>query len=228
MSFTLEHAKHHVPRFKLEQRIINVPPVDRGGNLIDGRLAAWGGVGHWFGSGYQALGTTYHIPIQWNAADNTATIVQRIRLRDKGSHVWRRNTGLIAVSFAAMSDIIKNGRKVGVNWPKDVQVFAMAYTFAALAGVLGWNLEGTQRVLAYRHDRQARGGQGDLIRIPGYHDAPIITPHSWWAQRRIDDYEDHRWDVGTYWGGIFPLALRFREWMRAGEIPNRFQGWVTI
>lgn len=88
---------------------------------------------HWTAGNWTWTSEHYHFNVKYNAATKKAEVVQTLSLMKKGSHVWKRNTGNIGISFCAM---------VNSKFPvMDAQVEAMAKLTAELCYKLGLSID---------------------------------------------------------------------------------------
>ena len=220
MPLTLEQAQFHVPRFKFRQELSVVSPNDRGASKKNDSFA-----------GHYSVGTpTYASPhysgsVTYDKASDTATFVQTLRLADKGSGLWGRNTNCLSFAMAAMGDIRDTyGQRIGIYKPALPQLFLFAYTFAALSGCLGIPLGTKDAPATVQKPKMATDEYNDNIWVvPGeYIQAPTYEDHCWYAHQ--DGYYPDRSDIAPYNETVKTLMFQFRQWIEAKQIPNRFIG----
>lgn len=218
----LEEAKLLIPKFRFESRIAAAHPSDRDGNIKAGKVFIDLCASHWSAGGYRYAAPSYHGSVLWDETTKVATFVQTLSIRDKGSHLWKRNTYALGYALAAMGDRKDEyGRKVGVYRPTREQLILLAYAWACTAGILGLNLRDT----VVKPKMKTTHRQADLLPVPGQTVTfPVLTDHGHVAI--ADDYANWRYDVGEYSDEIYDTALVLRDWIAAGHIPNRMVGFL--
>lgn len=218
----LEEAKLLVPKFEFLSQLVAVSPDDQAGNVKDGRTLVDLLCSHWSAGSYRYAAPHYHGSVLWDVTAKIATFVQTISIRDKGSHLWRRNTHCLGYALAAMGDQKDAyGRKVGMYRPAREQLVLLAYAWACTAGILGIDLRGS----VTKQKMKTTYRQEDLIPVSGQTVVfPTLTDHG--SVAVADTYANLRYDVGDYNDEIYETAIAFRDWITAGLIPNRMVGFL--
>lgn len=215
MPFSLEAAQFHVDRFEFEKRITEAHPDDRGKNTkIDSAS------GHWSAGTWSSASPHYTGSVLYNQETKRATFVQTLRLRDKCSAVWFRNTNMPSFAIAALANRHDDyGRRIGVYNIQDVQLYLFSYAFACLFGVLG--LDPFEKI----KKPKLASNDTDIWAVPGSIEVARYDDHAFYAQE--DGYFPARTDIGRYNDVTKTLIGQWREWMKAGKIRNRFVGWLV-
>lgn len=222
MPLNLKDAKTHVGRFELRHNIGNVASNDRGVCTKNDSFC-----GHYSVGSPMYASPHYSGSSLFDKGRNVAIWEQTLRIQDKGSGLWFRNTNCLSYAMAAMGDILdEHGQRVGIYRPELPQILLFAYAIAATAGCLGIPL-GTleapatvtkQKMATDEYNNRIWPVEGEYIQAPTYED------HCWYAHQ--DDYWPERTDIGPYNGTTKVLIHQFHDWMTAGDLPNRFVGFL--
>lgn len=165
-----------------------------------GDRVAW--VPHWSACPENLVFDDYHINICRSLDHKTAIIAKTLKFSQKGMHVWGRNTGLLAISFAcpAISQPTK---------PNGVMVDAMAL---AIAESCAWHGIDPEKEIVLPRKR----ADGDTLKtVSGLVKFHPITDHAGYA--KADGYSSYRVDIGTFLAPVRSKAIAFYKELKANK-----------
>lgn len=157
---------------------------------------------HWTAGTYSQTFDHYHFNITYDG--KLAHPKQTRSIYEAGSHLYKRNTGMIGISMCGMAN---------KNYPiEEHQVEVTAKLTAELCLVLGLDPAGTHVV-------------NDLT-VPGKtHTVPVVADHKTFAKI---DYPGQRWDIGHEGDpvALYPLIYKKVQWyyakLKSGEQKREF------
>lgn len=156
---------------------------------------------HWGANNRFNWADGYH----YNICDfsGVAVVVQSLKLSEKGSHVWGRNSGLIGISMSCMAkpDLI----------PTDLQKETTSILVAEFCAWKSLDIFGKiilpEKKYYPKPDRLIDTGK--MIKFP------VVTDHAEYAKR--DGYFPSRWDIGSYKTDIVDRAKVIYSELKSGK-----------
>ena len=146
-------------------------------------------VAHWTAGTYNAVYDHYHYCITWDGLK--AKAVQTLSLREKGSHVWKRNTGRIGISLC--------GAFSGYPIRRE-QLEVMSKLIAELCLRFGIDLDGFHQAF-------------DLTDPSVSHKVPNVTDHVFYG--KMDRYGKP--DIGEHLKPVLQKAHWYLSKLKSGE-----------
>lgn len=176
-------------------------PNGQKGDALGDKL---GWIAHWSACPESLVFDDYHINICVSVDRKKPVIAKTLKFNQKGQHLFGRNTGMLAISFAcpAVSKITK---------PTEEMVDAMALVIAESCAWHKLDPNGSiqvpKKLYSYATDK--------LSTLPGTIKMPVISDHASYA--KADGYGRDRIDIGAYLPLVKSKALVFFKELKANE-----------
>ena len=161
---------------------------------------------HWGANNRFNYADGYH----FNICDfsGNPVVVQSLKLSEKGSHIWGRNSGLIGISMSCMAEPDLT--------PTDLQKEVTAVLIAEFCAWKSLDIKGKLILPGKKYypnpDRLIDTGK--MIEFP------TVTDHAEYAKK--DGYFPSRWDIGKYKDGIIKRANQVYQELKSGKA-RKFQ-----
>lgn len=166
---------------------------------------------HWSAGLKHQIFDEYHYNVVENSKKQ-AGVVQSLLSTQKGSHLARRNTGLIGISISSMRQ-----PKLKKDQPSPAQQFLTALLIAELCCWKNLNPTGTFVANKQYWDPKDKA----FVPMIGSINAPVISDHKYWAKQ--DKYFPDRWDIDTYFQPIYETALVLYSELKANKRQFKFK-----
>lgn len=203
-------ATQGIPSLLVENQKIKIARINSQKSEALGTIV--GIVNHWTAGMFDTAFDDYHFNIC--LLGTKAVIVKTLNLTQKGQHVWGRNTGLVGVSLACMSN-----PKVKATHPHPAQIEAMAVIEAELCAWKHLNPSGTISL----PDKDNTGTA--LVNTGKYHNFNVISDHAEFAKE--DRYFPDRWDIGEYQNIVRSKVIQYHKELKEGKRKFQFKELIV-
>ncbi len=156
---------------------------------------------HWGANNRFNYADGYH----FNICDfsGNSVVVQSLKLSEKGSHIWGRNSGLIGISMSCMKNPDLEPTKV-----------QQETTSILIAEFCAWkSLDINGEILLpekkYYSNPDRLIDTGKMIKFP------VVTDHAEYAKR--DGYFPERWDIGKFKEPVITRAKQIYSELKNGK-----------
>ncbi len=154
-------------------------------------------VNHWSAGRRNQLWDGYHFNI--TEINDQIFVFKTLKRKEKGQHLWGRNTGCIGNSICSMFE----GDK-----PTDGMIDTLALLNAEQCAWYGLNPEGTILL------PKKKVIEGKLVTIAGNINAPIIADHKHFSDI---EYPSQRIDIGVYMITVKRKAIQYLKELKDGK-----------
>jgi hypothetical protein len=164
---------------------------------------AIGVVPHWSAGTYAQAFNGYHFQIVYNPVTKKAYVVKCLPTTAKGQHLWGRNSGFFAVSFAAMRGASEQHHGKYPVTPEQMELAAQL--IAELCAWKGINpaVKVTVPELKMTPDQKRLVPTGKSVQVP------TISDHALFARM---EYPKARWDIGPFYPKLYDrVQVIYRE-----------------
>lgn len=156
-------------------------------------------VNHWTAGTATQLFNGYHYNI--TEVNNEVFVFKTLNRKEKGQHVWGRNTGAIGNTLCCMY----NNKK-----PTDKMIDALAILNAEQCA--WYNIDPRKQI---QLAKKKRTGVNSLVTVSGFINAPTVSDHSFFAKQ--DGYASDRWDIGDYMKIVYDKCLKYYDELKSGK-----------
>lgn len=156
---------------------------------------------HWSAGSWVGCWDDYHVTVAFDKFSKKAVLVKCLETRAKGQHLWGRNTGMYAISFAAMAD---------KSTPVTPEQLQLAGEFAGEA--CAWFHLDPRGTLTLP---KMRAAGSSIVRIPGEIQVPVIHDHA--ALAKHDLYFPDRWDIDDLLDDVQRIARETYDALKSGK-----------
>lgn len=175
---------------------------------------------HWSAGDWDDAYDDYGFSVVWNPVNKKVGIVKALDWKEKGQHLWGRNTGIVGIGFAGMMDATTDPAGNLIAGPRPLN--AQMITAGALLGaeICAWKrIDPRQKIEV--PEKRPNADMTLLVNTGRMIKVPTVWDHAGWA--KVDGYARHRWDVHKYQPQIMKELLGFYDELKAGKRQFQFE-----
>lgn len=157
-------------------------------------------VNHWTAGNRKNLYDGYHFNV--TEINNQIYVFKTLKRKEKGQHIWGRNSGAIGNTMCCMS--------TKSDFPTANMIEALSILNAEQCAWYGLDIE-KEIILP----KKQRIDYDSLITVAWQIKAPVISDHSYFAKK--DGYSQERWDIGSYIETITNKAIQYHKELKENK-----------
>lgn len=178
---------------------MSYPIVDENSQKNDSLGTIKGIVCHWTAGDYKTFFNGYHVNIGF--INNQVVVVRTLDFKQKGQHLWGRNSNMLAITICAMKDWILK--------PNQYQLDTMSLIIAEVC--CWYDLDPTGFLTLPRKQNQ----NNTLVTLEGNQTFNVISDHREFAIH--DGYSSERQDIKEYMLPVRQKAIEYYKELKSGK-----------